>query len=373
MSRALNPIRQLYSVEPDPPPTESPPTPAEASEREALRPVREALDRLSPRSPEPALTDAVVALALRVRDEAEATRPLREALNALPPQRPEPSLTDAVVAMAMTVREDAQLAGVRALYEPESAAPQGRAAIEAAALRPVRDALDAMPKQRPKPSVIDAVVAAARPAVAASAATRSTATRSTAAAAAPDRGARRSSRRRVGTRTAIGSALVLMLAAALTLWPRQAVSPDATLAANAPTEANGSAGAMLDSAEAPESGPEPDAIEALPSDPIAEATPPPASSDASASAATPQAASPQAAPSLAASRSVSRSAPAVARSVSAAPADEDSDLRLLYLRLQDLEAAGMSWGAPPVELGSEAASTPAAAPARGWMQVRIEP
>lgn len=49
---------------------------------------------------------------------------------------------------------------------------------------------------------------------------------------------------------------------------------------------------------------------------------------------------------------------------------DDEALRLLYLRLQALRAAGMDWDEPESVLGLPPSGRPAAT--RGWMQVRTE-
>ena len=45
---------------------------------------------------------------------------------------------------------------------------------------------------------------------------------------------------------------------------------------------------------------------------------------------------------------------------------------MLYLRVREMQAAqaGLGWDTPPVSLGAEPDSTPAAA--TGWMQVRVQ-
>jgi hypothetical protein len=53
--------------------------------------------------------------------------------------------------------------------------------------------------------------------------------------------------------------------------------------------------------------------------------------------------------------------------------DDDDEFRLMYLRLREMQAAqsGLGWDAPPVSLGATPDSVPAA-PAAGWMQVRVQ-
>jgi hypothetical protein len=53
--------------------------------------------------------------------------------------------------------------------------------------------------------------------------------------------------------------------------------------------------------------------------------------------------------------------------------ESDDELRLLYLRLREMQdgQAGLGWDTPPVALGAAPDSIPAGS-ATGWMQVRVE-
>jgi hypothetical protein len=53
--------------------------------------------------------------------------------------------------------------------------------------------------------------------------------------------------------------------------------------------------------------------------------------------------------------------------------EADEELRLLYLRLREMQEAqaGLGWDTPPVALGAAPDSTPATTET-GWMQVRVQ-
>jgi hypothetical protein len=94
---------------------------------------------------------------LEPRDQAEvnALRPVKDALEQLPPQRPDPELVNVVVARATH-------AGIRSLYgEGSQEALPSETAREVAALAPVKRALDELPPQSPDPEVVEEVVARA--------------------------------------------------------------------------------------------------------------------------------------------------------------------------------------------------------------------
>ncbi len=371
---------------------------AEAVELAALK---AALDALPPQRPAPALVEAVVAAGAAAAEpvravygeephapatpeaEAEASRlaPVRAALDALPPQRPAPALVEAVVAAAGA----AVLGPVRLVYgeePPALATPEAEA--EAAALAEVKTALDALPPQRPAPALVEAVAAAAAPA-------RSP--RRAAGAVAADRAAASSKRRGVrrGAVAALGAAFALVLAFGVGLWPGGeaplpvaedwpgAWSDDEMVAKG--QEAGRAAETLADAApvEVPSDEVAGAAASAAPQT-VRTRRPAPAGS----------APAPVAGFSAAAERRVMGTAPvaadaglasALAPGAERAPeleaeplplADGDAELQVLYLRLQEMQAAqaGIEWDAAPVSLGAEPGAAPAAR--AGWMQVRVE-
>ncbi len=293
--------------------------------------------------------------------EARALAGVKAGLDALPKRRPDAATLAAVLALAA---------------DPPPAL--GDDPAEAAALAEVEAGLAALPRRRPDAAALEAVFAAAA---------------GPSASPAADRPARRpTSRRRAA---ALGTAFVLLLAAASVLWivpggivPGEVAAPP--IAATAP---QGEAASDDPQAEAAE--PSTVLIE-----PLAEASPrsqTSAGSEATRSEATTspsagrpapaQAAPPSAAPPPPAAR-VAAPAPngfAAARSDEGAGADADLQLvsetmpfaegdealRLLYLRMLELQAAqaGLGWDEPPTALGTVPDSTPAAS---GWMRVRVE-
>lgn len=285
--------------------------------------------------------------------EARALAEVKAGLDALPKRRPDAATLDAVLALAAdplpTPGDD----------------PDGEAALAEVAV-----GLAALPRRRPDAATLEAVFAAA----AASSASLS-------AVPAADRPARRSApRRRVA---ALGTAFVLLLAVASVLWivPGEDGAPQ--IAATAPQ------GEVVE--------PEADAVEeagaaepsATLSEALAEASPVPQASPRS------EAPRSEAAVSVAAGRSTPERAarpsavppPALATAPSSDAAGADADfrlvneplpladgdeaLRLLYLRMLELQAAqsGLGWDEPPTALGAAPDSTPAAS---GWMRVRVE-
>ena len=406
MHDVLNAIRRLYGAPGDSASEEM--TPEEKAEFAAMADLKAALDRLPPRSPDSSVVDAVVAAAgdaVRIdalgpvravygeggeeSDSAEvrALAEVKAGLDALPPQRPDPSLIDAVVAAAGDASRAAALAPIRAVYD-EDAEPLATEAAEteAAALASMKEALDQLPPRRPDPSVIDAVVAAAaessaQPAPVAAATGR-----------AADRPARRSeTRRRVAGALAAVFALVVVFGGGL--WMYQ----------DAPTSQQI---AEADQTEAQAPNAEEQIAEAAPQPPAsneADATAPPAADLAASSADEAAAAegfvaaapAPAVVPeerevfesldvadvpvqAFAARAAGADAAEAGADDVRLANAealarDADDELRLLYLRLREMQdaQAGLGWDTPPVALGAPTDSILVPAET-GWMQVRVQ-
>ena len=365
MSHDLDPIRALYGEAS----SEAPGAPAldaaGRAEVEHLAPVRDALGRLAPLAPPADAVAAVLAMARReaaasheaapakdlaavrslydedaaalsaaAQAEAAALMPVRDALDRLPAVSPPADAVAAVLAMAR--REAAAipadpLAAVRSLYEerPDEMSPE--AEDEMAALMPVRDALDRLPAVSPPADAVAAVLAMARretPAVESPAA----APRRAASDRAPARPAANPSRRRFRIGLPVLGVLVAGIALVVALGPGNGTVSESEVAA-----------AEQEAVLAPES----------------------------------PAATPSASPE---DLAFVQAAPAPAATVARAELADDpaawdvtEDLPALALRVQALQAAGeLDWEEPPVALGSRAAFDSAAAPAAGWMQVRME-
>lgn len=257
--------------------------------------------------------------------EARALAEVKAGLDALPKRRPTAATLDAVSAAA---------AAPVPLPDDDPA--------EAAALADVEAGLAALPRRRPDAATLEAVFAAAAPAAAAP-------------APAADRPARRSASRRRAA--ALGTSFVLLLAVASVLWlvPGDVAVPP--IAANAPQEETASA--------EPDNAPVEE--EAEQAEPSVEA---PVAGDIAPSVAAPSA-----------DARLARAASALAAETEAEAglvltgdlplADGDDELRLLYLRLIEMQAAqaGLGWDEPPAALGAAPDSAPASS---GWMQVRVE-
>ncbi len=368
------------------------------AEAASLAEMKTALDALPPQRPEASVLNAVMAAAGAValgpirtvyeeesvdlatpeaKAEAAALAEIKAGLDALPPQRPDASVVNAVVAAAGA----AALGPIRTVYGEEAAAlatPEAEA--EAAALAEVKAGLDALPPQRPAPALIDAVVASATP----SRTPRAVPVAATAGRAA-DRPARRGVRR--GAAVALSAAFALVLALSIGLWPdgespgQEVVIPQADGLAEAPVledqEAASADDAFADAA--PVEPPAPVLTEQI------AAAPPPSVARARQEAPVASAPAPGAGFSAVAERRFADAVPAEAEAdllgvfdatddlAEALPlADGDEELRVLYLRLQEMQAAqvGVEWGGAPVSLGAAPDSTPAAR--SGWMQVRVE-
>lgn len=410
MHDPLNAIRRLYGEPGTTAPEEL--SPEGEAELRVMADIKAALDALPPRSPEASVVDAVVAAAGEAARstalgpvravygvdeaafdaadaEARALAEVKTGLDALPPRSPEASLIDAVVAAAGEAARTAALAPIRSVYD-EGAEPLATetAEAEAAALSSMKTALDALPPRRPDPSVIDAVVAAAaapsaRPATVAAAAGR-----------AADRPARGSETRRRVT-AVLGAVFAVVLVFAGGLW----INQDAPMLQEA---------AVADRAESESQVAEPQGMEDLVAEapgaaPVVEESEPIAPTVADNASSFADEGLIAAAPSPA--RSAARSASAVAPEseemferldadaviapqafAAGANADDvrlanaevlaresDDELRLLYLRVQEMQAAqaGLGWDTPPVALGAVSDSA-LSAPASGWMQVRVE-
>lgn len=266
--------------------------------------------------------------------EFEALAAVKAALDRLPKQRPDPAALEAVLAAASA----ATLEPVRALYEEPEAAPSS----EAEALRPVKEALDRLPRQRPDPAALEAVVAAA------------------ASARAADRPARRPARAR-RRRALAGLALALALVAGSGLWLSREAGPEETPAV---------------AETVPPAAPAPDATADALADEAQAAHEAPALAGSLAAASAPQAApaSRRSAPPPAAPPAPPAAEPpavALAAEESLPLTDGEDELPLLYLRLLEMEEAqaGLGWDGPPVPVGEAPAEAP---PASGWMQVRVE-
>jgi hypothetical protein len=401
MHDPLDAIRRLYGE-----PGEGLPT--EGAELEAMAELKAALDRLPPCRPDPSVIDAVVAAAARppvlepiravydegaaelesesARAEARALAPVKEGLDALPRQRPDASLIDAVV-QAAGAAQSAALAPVRTVYDEEPAPLASSAAeAEAAALAEMKAALDRLPPRRPDPSVIDAVVAAAaQPALPAEEqAEGRPGSVAAVAGRAADRPARRNAgetRRRVATVVGAVFAVVLVFGGWLWLSQEPASSDLAAVeqevAGDQVAEAPPSAGAEAAEASEAPAPPPAETPAAAPDDDglLAAASPPPQpTAEAEAGIAARPAAAPEAtgAPSAFAARATAPAAGDV-QLAQAMALDADDDLRLMYLRLREMQdgQAGLGWDTPPVALGAASDSTPAP-PATGWMQVRVQ-
>ena len=308
--------------------------------------------------------------------EAEAAHlaDLKTALDALPPQRPDTAVLDAVVAAAAEATRDA-LGPIRTVYgEAPTPLAGPEADAEAAALAEVKGALDALPAQRPDVGLIDSVVAHA----AAASGTRSPRPAPVAAATsrAADRPARRGVRR--GAAVALGAVFALVLAVGIGLWPGEAPPELAEVrqaGADQTQETPTVAGDAATGAERLA-----DATPADAADQVAAAAPivwasatgcsdfaPSRRPDSRPS---PSAASPPAR--AEAAPTATSEADALADAEALPLGDGDEELQLLYLRLQEMQAAqaGVEWGGPAVSLGATPDSTPAAR--SGWMQVRVQ-
>ena len=304
--------------------------------------------------------------------EAEALAAVKAALDALPPQRPDAATLGAVFAAA----EETALAPVRSVYENAPVPPQAEA--EVAALAAMKAGLDALPPQRPDAATLAAVLAAAAPGEAAPPAAPSRA---------EDRPPRRNGARR---RVVVALSAVFMLALVFStgLWLGQDDGPP-TLAAgqDAPAEEAESAPAAAPLAEAvpsrptPDDGDEPQATPASrpPAEPLARAeppvrraAPPPAPPAETAIARTAAHADFEGTDASAAAAHADEDAPTLVAAEALPLADGDDELRLLYLRMLEMQAAqaGLGWGEPPVALGTTLDSVPPST--TGWMQVRVE-
>ncbi len=328
-------------------------------------------------------------------DETEAAQlaALKAALDALPSQRPAPAALEAVLSAAAEAPE-ASLAPVRTVYDADPVpltTPEAKA--EAAAFAEVKVALDALPRQRPAPSLVDAVVSAA------AAPTRSRPTPVVAAAnRAADRPAVGRSGARRGAVVALSAAFALVLAVGVGLWPDGEVSGPPAVAEQAIPSGEGAPDApvLADAVPVGAATAEPTASTAAP----AGVAPPTARARRSAPAVSASAASAPAAGSAASGfqtvsarrAAAAEAAPAEADEVtepaSLAEADEvtepaslaealpladgDEELQVLYLRVQEMQAGqvGVGWDGPAVSLGAAPDSTPAAH--SGWMQVRVQ-
>ena len=379
MSHDLDPIRALYGEAS----SEAPGAPAldaaGRAEVEQLAPVRSALENLPAVSPPADAVAAVLAMARReaaasqnaappadldairalygegaaelgaeAQAEFTALAPARDALDQLAPVAPPADTVAAVLAMARreaaasqnaTPAED--LAVIRALYGEGAAELSAEAQAEAAALAPVRSALENLPAVSPPADAVAAVLAMARREAGgeADAAPVSPALRRPAADRAAARPPANPSRRRFRIGLPVLGVLVAGIALVVALGPGSGtVSED-----------------VVATTEESVLAPEVDAADAAASAFSAEDEP------------TLVAASPAPAPSPAAT---------VARAELAedpAAWEVTDDLPALALRVQALQAAGeLEWEEPPVALGSRTSLEGNAAPAAGWMQVRME-
>jgi len=422
MHDVLNAIRRLYGESGDA--TSEEMTPEEKAELAAMADLKAALDQLPPRSPDPSVVDAVVAAAGEAartdalgpvravygEDEGDSesaeTRALAEVkagLDALPPRRPDPSLIDAIVGAASEAARASALAPIRAVYD-EDAEPltTDAAEAEAAALASMKDVLDQLPPRRPDPSVIDAVVAAAAESSGAAVPVAATAGR------AADRPARRpETRRRVAGALIAAFAVVLVFAGGL--WMNQS-DPSAQQFAEADRSEAQAPSAEEQIAEAPPQTAAPSEAESNGAAPPAADLAASLAEESAANEGLVAAAAPPPAPSVQSEPAAARSAPTVtpderevfesldagdvpaqafaarAAGADAADADDvrlanaealardaDDELRLLYLRVREMQdaQAGLGWDTPPVALGAAPDSIPAPAEA-GWMQVRVQ-
>lgn len=374
------------------------------AEAAQLAAMKAALDTLPPQRPAPAVLDTVVAAAgaaartalgpIRTvygeqtealatpESEAEAAQlaEVKAALDTLPPQRPPAAVLDAVVAAAGV----ASLGPVRTVYdEAPVALTTPEAEVEAVQLGAMKAALDALPPQRPAPALIDAVVASAM-----SPPTPRATPIAAAAGRAADRPARRGVRRSAAV--ALSAAFALVLALSIGLWPNGAAPVQQEVAvAESPGEAKAEAPVMAEEQEAaPVDGAFADATSGDANAPVANgqiaAAPPPVSRARQAPVAS--APAPVAGFSAAAERrdvdalsaeteadlGAALDADERAETEALPLADGDAELRVLYLRLQEMQAAqaGIAWDGAPVSLGAAPDSVSAAR--SGWMQVRVE-
>lgn len=401
-------IRRLYGE----PGTVAPEglTPEGEAELRAMADIKAALDALPPHSPDPVVVDAVVAAAREASRsaalgpiravygveeaetdatgaEARALAEVKAGLDALPSQRPDASLIDAVAAAAGEAARTAALAPIRAVYDEGAEPLETEAAqAEAAALMPLKTALDALPPRRPVPSVLDAVVAAAvsasaRPATVAAAAGR-----------AADRPARGSATRRRVT-AVLGAVFAVVLVFAGGLWMNRDAPTSQEVAVADRAEAETQVADDLVAA-VPEEAPVVEQAEPVAPTVadnassfadeglVAAASPPPAPSAArSASAVAPEAelvlerfdADAVIAPQAFAAGTGASANDARLANAEVLARESDDELRLLYLRVREMQAAqaGLSWDTPPVALGAAPDSIPVGS-ATGWMQVRVE-
>jgi hypothetical protein len=346
MPDVLNAIRRLYGEPGDSVSEEM--TPEAQAEFAAMADLKAALDRLPPRSPDPSAVDAVVAAAgdaartaalgpVRAvygegeeeadSAEARALAEVKAGLDALPPQRPDPSLIDAVVAAAGEASRTAALAPIRAVYVEDAEPLTTEAAeTEAAVLASMKEVLDQLPPRRPDPSVIDAVVAAAaQPSVQPSAEPVPVAATT---GRAGDRPARRpETRRRVASALAAVFAVVLVFAGGL--WMNQEAPTSQQIAEADRTEAE---------EQVTEAAPQASASnEAAPEAITPEATTPPTADEGLVAAA-----SPPPAPSRQPEADAARSAPSVAPEVAEAFEAFDVDAALAWQSFADGAPAGAS-------------------------------
>ena len=370
MSDGLSVLRRVYGL-PDAgtPPADSP------VEEAVLRQSAAALDALPARRPSPGVIDAVLAEAAAVEPEAASLaavryvydlgpRPTgagaevalleqsRDAVATLPTASPDDAAVDAVRAQAGA----ATVAPVLAVYG-DAAAPEGP---ETVLLEQSRAALDALPRHRPSPSALAAVLAAAADASRPGASPAS----SPAARRAPDRAAApagRLARRRVALfagASTLAAALVLAVVfarpdAALDLGSAEVAALAETDAA--PSSASGS-DALVESAD-----------EALASTPETEARAFASPVEGEIAAVVPRGPSPSAAPSLRAPASRAPARRAVPRSA-ARPTPSTADVAAVSAgvtasRQADREAIRPEAAAA---FAAEADLAPAAEPVGAW-------
>ncbi len=325
----------------------------------ALTPLRRLYDE--PRGDDRGDPQDAPPLAEAEAAELAALAPVKGALDALPPRRPDPAVLDATVAAAT----GALLGPVRALYDGGDDA-EGAATAEAAALRPVKAALDSLPRRRPPAAVVDAVVAAA---------VATPAARPRAEDRPPER-----RRRRLGA--VAGSLFALALVATAALWvgqeaPEAEVLVEAQPAADEVQAENAEEGLTSGLSAATPTAADLAPGEAATSPELAARTAAPRARIGGASAAPPgatprpeaEAVAPPVAAFAAADQGTPPNAEVVAR-LARAEADEEA-LRLSYLRLEAMRGSGLGWDEPPAALGAPPDSTAPPA-ARGWMQVRVQ-
>lgn len=352
MSESLTAIRRLYA-EPPPEAGQQPemPGPRVEAELAALRPVKLALERLPRQRPPAELIETVIARAqfAEIRSlygdevvgplppelaaEAVALAPLKAALDRLPAQWPEKAVVDTLVARSVH-------ADVRSLYN-EALRPALPPAVarDAAALAPIKAALDRLPRQRPDPRVVDRVVA------------RAAAARRRQAPRGPRRPAWPLHRRLAASFGALAGVVAIGL---VTLQLFRAPASEPIVALGPQVEIRDHAG--VTPAETRTAEPE--------------RAPPPSTGVRLADFAAERRVTPEA------GRAHTRRAlPAVHQEPDVALASTDFEanqeaLRLLYLRLQALSDEWLLDGQAPTVLGAPPVVRPVAT--HGWMQVRVE-